>query len=240
MRRFAFMFAFLAFVSAAPAMSASLQVAPVLIDVPAPGAASTVTLRNIGARPITAQIRVFRWTQAPDGERLEPTVDVVASPPMTELRPRQDYTVRLVRATARPVVGEESYRVVIDELPEPAQKSGTVALVMRHVLPLFFHAPDATPADAVWTVRQLRGSIVLSAANRGGRRLRLAAVDVRDATGRSVSFSRGLLGYALGGSSMRWAAPVTTPRFRPGEKVTIIGLTEVGPFHAQSTVQTVP
>ena len=56
------LFATLVAFASFPASAGSLQVEPVLVDVAAPGAASTVTLRNEGAAPINAQIRVFRWS----------------------------------------------------------------------------------------------------------------------------------------------------------------------------------
>ena len=52
--------------------AATLQVEPVLIDVTAPGAASTITLRNEAAAPINVQIRVYRWSQV-DGKEMELT-----------------------------------------------------------------------------------------------------------------------------------------------------------------------
>src|SRR5437588_508203 len=88
------------------ARAGSLQVEPVLIDVAAPGAASTVTLRNEGSMPINAQIRVFRWSQVDGKENLEPTDDVVASPPAAKLASKTNYVVRVVRVTKRPVSGE--------------------------------------------------------------------------------------------------------------------------------------
>ncbi len=68
--------------SATLAQAASLQVAPVGIEVAAPGTASTVKLRNEGTSAINAQIRAFRWVQVDGQEKLEPTDDLVASPPM--------------------------------------------------------------------------------------------------------------------------------------------------------------
>src|SRR6266481_5415488 len=97
---------------------ASLQVVPVSIEVPAPGATATLKLRNEGPAPINAQIRVFRWSQANGEEKLEPTDDVVASPPMASLAPKADYVVRLVRVTKRPLSEGESYRLLVDELPD--------------------------------------------------------------------------------------------------------------------------
>jgi fimbrial chaperone protein len=58
--------AFLLSLSTSP-RAASLQVSPVSVEVPAPGAAATITLRNEGSNPLNAQIRVFRWSQVNGG-----------------------------------------------------------------------------------------------------------------------------------------------------------------------------
>jgi fimbrial chaperone protein len=218
------------------ASAASLQVAPVLVEVPAPGAASTVSVRNTGAQSIMTQLRIFRWSQDGGEERLEPTNDVVASPPFVELKPQQNYTIRIIRAAKRETLPEESFRLVIDELPQPRLSNGTIAIVLRHVLPVFFVAPDASPAQAVWKVARSANTLSLEVANNGDRRLRLAAVHVKDERGRSVSFSKGLLGYVLGRSSMTFRVK-SSISLSPGSRVTVSGSTEAGPFNATSTVQ---
>ncbi|RDJ26833.1 molecular chaperone [Bosea caraganae] len=222
------------------ASAASLQVAPVLLDIPAPGAATTITLRNTDLQPITAQIRVFRWTQSAGEDRLEPTSDVVASPPLIDLRSRQDYTVRVVRVSGGPVAKQEAYRLVIDELPRPQQRSGTVALVLRHVVPVFFTGREVLPPEIAWSVSRHGKGLLLGAANAGDARLRLASVSIRDAAGKAVSANAGLVGYSLGRSSMRWtlASPGGAPA--AGAKVTITGATETGPFNATAVVQPAP
>lgn len=225
---------------ASGASAASLQVAPVLLEVAAPGAAVTLTLRNKGAKPIATQVRVFRWIQDAGRERLEPTDDVVASPPAVELQPAQDYVVRVVRVTPKPMEGEEAYRLFIDELPEPAQRPRTVNFIVRHAIPLLFDAQDTSAPDVKWRVTQSGRSISLSAANRGDRRIRLAAVKISGRPGEGVSFGPGLVGYALGHSTMSWTAPASRSVFRPGAKVTITGQTEEGPFDAQTVVQSAP
>ena len=80
------------------ARAGTLQIEPVLIDVASPGAASTVSLRNDGTAPINAQIRIFRWSQVDGKENLEPTDDVVASPPAVALAPKTNYVARIVDA----------------------------------------------------------------------------------------------------------------------------------------------
>lgn len=219
------------------AHSASLQVQPALVDVTAPGAASTVTLRNDGPSPIDVQIRVFRWSQENGQEHLVPTDDVVASPPAVTLTPNGDYVARVVRVTKRPVVGEEAYRLLIDELPNTSKaKSGTIKLLVRHSIPAFFTAPDAAPPAIAWSVSRRQGQWVLSAKNKGASRLRISAMTLRDRSGRKLSFGNGLVGYALGGSSMQWAAPASDRRFAPTGSVKITAQGNEGAVNAVAPV----
>jgi fimbrial chaperone protein len=126
--------------------AASLQVAPVLVEVPAPGATATLKLRNEGSQPLDAQIRVFQWTQVDGADVLTPTNDVAASPPVANLRPNTDYTVRIVRTKKEPVAKEEAYRLLIDELPQatPGTASG-VNIALRYSIPVFFTAQVGAP-----------------------------------------------------------------------------------------------
>ena len=101
--------------------AASLRVAPTTISLVAPDAASVLSLRNDDKRPINVQIRVFRWTQVDGVDRLEPARDVVASPPAARLAGGAATTVRIVRVSKAPVSGEESYRLLVDELPDPSR-----------------------------------------------------------------------------------------------------------------------
>ncbi|MEZ5839386.1 MAG: molecular chaperone [Hyphomicrobiales bacterium] len=190
-----------------PAAAASLQVAPVIVDIPAPGATGTITLRNEGLRPIDAQVRVFRWTQENGVEKLEPTRDVVASPPIVKLNSRSDYTVRVVRLSKKPASGEEAYRLVVDELPDPGRaKNGAVVVVLRHSIPVFFAPADGDRPKIAWSTEVRGGQLLVSAKNAGGRRMRFANMNVSDGR-HQVNFGNGLVGYSLAGSTMTWSRP---------------------------------
>ncbi|MDK9697150.1 MAG: fimbria/pilus periplasmic chaperone [Siculibacillus sp.] len=194
--------------AARPAHAGSLQVAPVLIDQTTDAPSGGVTLRDVGDRPINVQLRVFRWTQENGADRLTPTDDVVVSPPMITLTPRTDYVVRVVRQTRRPALGEESYRLLVDELPDPAMRApGTVALLIRQSIPVFFAAPGRSPPNVGWRLVQSGREKSLEATNRGDRRLRVADLAIVDGHGNRVSFGPGLKGYVLGRSSVRWQLP---------------------------------
>lgn len=122
-----------------PSQAASLRVAPIQLDLPSGTAASTVRVWNDDPATVRVQVRVFKWTQVNGRDVLEPTRDVVASPPMSTLAPGSENLVRVVRTSTRPVDGRESYRLLIDQLPDPQQRRpGTVNVLVRHAIPLYF------------------------------------------------------------------------------------------------------
>ena len=100
----------------AMSQAASLQVAPVLVEVPAPGAASTLKLRNEGNQPLDAQIRIYRWTQADGADVLTPSEDVVASPPLASLKPNMRVFVRAGKDLYDQV---EAYQVIWGKILDP-------------------------------------------------------------------------------------------------------------------------
>jgi fimbrial chaperone protein len=219
----------------AQARAGSLQVEPVLIDVSAPGAASTITLRNEGTAPINVQIRLFRWSQVEGKEHLEPTNDVVASPPAITVTPKTNYVARVVRVTKRPVSGEESYRVLIDQLPAPTQERGNaVHLLVRYSIPVFFSASDRRDPAVAWAVAVNGSKIKVTARNDGDRRIRIASLNLRDAKGKTVSFGKGLAGYVLGKSRMEWTAPASG--IASNGAISISAQGDTGPIEAVSSI----
>src|SRR5215813_12238316 len=144
--------------------AAALQVSPVSLDIPAPSAAATIKLRNVGPAPLNAQLRVFRWTQENGEEKLEPTNDVVASPPVARLPAKSEHVVRLVRLSKQPITKGESYRLLVDELPDPSRnKNRVVAMVLRYSIPVFFYPTDLEGAKLIWSVSHHLGRVVVSA-----------------------------------------------------------------------------
>lgn len=213
------------------ALAASLQASPVLVELRQDSPSATVQIRNTGQAPISVQTRVYRWTQENGQESLDDTDDIAASPPMTTLQPGATYSVRLVRTSREAIAQEQAYRVLVDELPDPGrQQSGTIAMVVRHSIPVFLLAPEGKPAQLTWSVGTRNGRLVLRATNNGDRRVRLSKVSVRLPGGQNVSFGNGLLGYALAGSTMEWLSPGRAS----GSSGTITATTELGTISAQA------
>jgi fimbrial chaperone protein len=206
---------------AVPVSAASLQVAPVTIDLPSSAKAASLTLRNLGDAPMNAQIRVYRWSQKDGEEQLTPTTDLIASPPAAQLQASQDQIVRVVRVADKPVLAEESYRLLIDEVPQRSGSSGAkVNFFVRYSIPIFFARPDATP-QLNWNLSTSDGKIVVSVENIGTRHVRISGLKLESPSGVSVSFGEGLVGYVLVQSKMSWTAPLQSGRMSPGTAIRI-------------------
>ncbi len=205
-------------VCAQPVLAASLQVSPVTLLFEPGQPALGITLRNTGDAPLTGQVRVFAWSQDGKDDKLEPVQTLVASPPMVVIPQQGEQLVRVVRTSRQPADHEITYRLLIDELPPPAEAtasagvSGGVNFRLRYSIPVFVPMAGA-PADPKlsWTLKQHDGAWFLGASNQGATHAQLSTVKLEGAGGESFQVSPGLLGYALAGSGREWRLPDNFP-----------------------------
>jgi len=187
---------------------AAMRVQPLTVDVVSPSQASAVTLQNNGKEDLSLQMRVFKWSQVDGRDHLEPTTEVVASPPVARIPPGSNYTIRLARTAGPVAAGQEaSYRLWVDELPPAVllrDEGGQVDVRLRFDLPVFFRGEGTSPAVS-WDVRQSGSEVVVEATNSGSSRARIQGLEVHSGTD-SLSFGQGLNGYVLASSSRRWTA----------------------------------
>ncbi|MCG6903219.1 MAG: fimbria/pilus periplasmic chaperone [Rhodobacter sp.] len=137
-RLFAAAAAALLCLSATAAAAESISVSPTRLSVPAGGQQSVLTVKAAGAQQSVVQVRVMKWNENRPASELRQTRDVVVSPPISRLSPRQELTVRIVRTSRKAVRGRECYRVLVDRLPSGPETRQAVALRIRHSVPLCF------------------------------------------------------------------------------------------------------
>lgn len=195
----------LAAMSALPGLvkAGTLQVSPINIQVSSGANTAVQNLENKGTTVINAQIRAFKWVQVNGKDKLVPTKDVVASPPALKLKPGAKATVRIVRLVKTPVVGEETYRLIIDDLPPPPDSNGgTVSFAVRHAIPVFFQAAGIQ-SNVSWTAKMDGSTLLLTATNSGQLHSRITQVQISKG-GTAVASIEGLAGYALSGDTVTW------------------------------------
>lgn len=123
----------------------SLRVSPVKIAVSAPAKAAALTVRNDKERPVGIQVRVFRSVMQGGRERLTPTTDVVADPPLVTLEGNSKTRIHIVRVAVGPVEEDERYRLVVDQMPTSRSRDSNGGhFLIRHVISVDFQSPLAS------------------------------------------------------------------------------------------------
>ncbi|HEY1391814.1 MAG TPA: fimbria/pilus periplasmic chaperone, partial [Methylibium sp.] len=188
-----------------------LQISPVGLSLQPGQAADGLWVTNAGDDVMHAQVRVYRWTQEGDADKLTPSQGLVASPPMLQLGVGEKQLVRAIRLGPPPSGAdavEVAYRVVIDELPVSGEGKKGLNFVMRYSVPVFLVPAGATSALAgphlSWALRRQGEHVQLEVSNSGSVHAQLADLSFVDAAGKRTALHSGLLGYVLPQARMRW------------------------------------
>lgn len=185
--------------------------------------ATELWIQNQGSTPATMQVRVVGWQQQQGHERYLQQDDVVASPPIVRINSNSKQLIRLIKQTPVPAGKELAYRVVVDEIPEPADSSKPqmgLKLQMRYSIPLFTYGAgipidkagsnhaNAEPEKLSWRVIKDEGKPVLQIRNLGHVHVRLSHVTISRGSLR-YQLADGLMGYVLPQSERVWALPAS-------------------------------
>jgi fimbrial chaperone protein len=161
----------LAFALAAGGAGAgAFSVSPVRIYMQPNERATAVTVVNESDEPVTMQADLFVWRQTPDAEeRLEPTDDLVLSPPILTLAPRARQVVRLARLARPALAAQATYRMVLREVIEARPKEGrqSVQIALAFSIPIFVTPATAARRLACDAVRSGADALRVSCANAG-------------------------------------------------------------------------
>jgi fimbrial chaperone protein len=192
--------------------AASLFVRPTMVVIERGESAASVTVTNSGDTPITAQVRVFAWDQSGNADQLTSTEALVASPPMTTIPAGQSQTVRLVRTAAAPAAREESYRLLVDEIPDRAASApagnGSVVIQLRYSVPVFVMSRGNQSAQLAVNATWAADALQIDAMNRGQAHAQISNVSLRYDDGSSVVVGDGLVGYVLPEKNRQWRLDV--------------------------------
>lgn len=192
--------------------AASLQVFPVNINFSPGENVKAIYVNNTGTDPISAQVRVFKWTQKNESDVLTETQALIVSPPVTAIPPGKQQLLRVILPA--PVgTGEQSYKLVVDELPGASTNGGqhAVRFLLRYTLPVFINTSQAEPdlKDISFHLDTHSVPARLWIENNGQEHLKLSNV-VLVSGQHKVTINRGLLGYVLAHSTRSWSLPKGT------------------------------
>lgn len=181
------------------AHASGLQVSPIRLEIPHNEQSRQLWLSNISDQSIQVQVRVYEWTQVNGEEQLLPTNTLLATPAVTEILPGQRQLVRVVSPQPNNGAAEKTYRLMVEELPNPDQDTNTSSalnLLLSYSLPVFLQSDNQAPFDVSKVSATKSGNGVLL---KNDNALRMMISDVR--TDNGTVLQAGLVGYVLSNQS---------------------------------------
>jgi fimbrial chaperone protein len=128
-------------------LAGSFSISPVRVFLEPRERAAALTIVNGADTEVVLQADVLRWSQDGAGQdRLEPSDDLVVSPPILKVPARSRQVVRLARLVTPDPQRQLTYRLLLREItdtsrtPEPGAKL-PIALVLS--IPVFLNPPGA-------------------------------------------------------------------------------------------------
>ena len=215
------------------ATASTFNISPIRANLNAAHRTDVLTMVNQEDQPVVVQVRVMRWSQKDGEDQLDETRDVLATPPVLQIGPNSEQIVRTALRQTPDATQELSYRLIFQEVPQPAAADFTgLRVALRLSVPVFVAPARGKAVAAVsWEGRwSTDGKLELTATNRGTAHLQVTDFDVQfSAAGGKL---RGIATkYVLPGSSMSWTLSPAKDVGREGP-VQIHGHSDQGEFTA--------
>lgn len=213
-------------------MAGSISVSPIRIDLSAGQRSVALTVRNEGDQPTVVQAQLVSWSQADNEDRLEPTTDLIASPPIVTVAPGGSQIVRVALRRAPNATREMAYRILVTEVPGQPQAGFTGAqFALKISLPIFVEATTAATPRLEWSgARTPGGELALTIANSGTKHIQLQTIDIVAGSEPEGRFA-GLL-YVLPGQRRTVTIKPNPGRAIAADRVQVKAETDAGPLDA--------
>jgi len=188
-----------------------IGIEPTTVQINAAHRIATVTVANHDPDTHTFQITPYSWSQVGGQDKLEPTTDLLVSPPIFTLISEGQQIVRFALRNAAPVAGEIPFRISLRTAPTDtvALDSG-VQLRLGFSLPVFIASPQGGAPKLTCSYRDVgRKRVRFTIENSGTAHVHVVHVRFSDAQGNPVDSPT--TQYVLPGGSATVSLPASRP-----------------------------
>lgn len=175
------------------------RVSPIRLDLGAEAKSGVVSVINEGAGRFQVQMKAFLWEQDTEGkDQYTASDDLVFFPKIMIFDKPEE---RILRAGIKMPAGmkEKTYRLFIEEIPEPRKAEGTsVAVAIRFGVPIFVKPLKEEPKGEITRLELVKGECRVTVKNSGNVHFIISAVNIKGKNGGGTEvFAKKLDGWYL-------------------------------------------
>jgi len=155
---------------ALPASAGVFSVTPVRIFMTPHDRAIAVTVTNEGDDELVMQADIYTWKQKADGtDDLQLSEDLILAPPILKIPGKGRQVVRLAMLTPPTSPGQQTYRMILREIPEAhaQEKKVQLQIALAFSLPVFITPPNAKRDLACSIARSAPDTVAARCENHG-------------------------------------------------------------------------
>ena len=209
----------------------SFDVNPIRIDLSGSARNAALTLKNNGSEAVVVQINVMSWAQRDGKDILNPTDEILVSPPIATIQPEREQIIRVGLRRAPDTQKEISYRLFLQEVPPPpAPGFQGLQVALRIGIPIFVQ-PRQGPAKAtlVWDAQLRTADVInLKLRNDGTGHIQVSDVELYLRDEKEPIAAQSSLAYVLPGQSREWDLKLRHPRVTKNDRVRLKVSTDAG------------
>ncbi len=163
---------------APPLLASSFTITPVRVEFSAKRIHATLAVTNNGDENVTVQLHPVLWSLSSGKELETDTNDLIFNPPIFTIAPHQTQSVRVGLRRYTTVATEQTYRLILEEVPPPGNSGQGFHMLLRLSIPLFVKPRGPAEAKILWNLERTADVITLSAENRGNTHLQLTRISI--------------------------------------------------------------
>jgi fimbrial chaperone protein len=204
------------------AYSSEWRVAPIRLDFDKGIKSGVITVSNDSAEKVYLQIKAAEWVQDAEGkDKYSETSDLIYFPKIMILDKNEEKVLRTGIKTLS-VEKEKTYRLFIEEIPQPSKEEGaSVAVAIRFGVPIFIKPEIEEARGEVEKIEISKGVLRAVVKNSGTVHLMISSINIKgkNKEGNEV-YSKELSGwYLLNGSSRTYSTDIPQDKCKELEKV---------------------
>lgn len=187
--------------------ASALQISPLRLEFSESHKHTTLTVKNRGTSPSLVQVEVFRWAQQNGHDVLEPSRDVLVSPPVFSLGPNSEQLIRAIVRRQPDQTREVTYRILLREVASDFASdtdNEAIRVLLGFSLPVFLRPNDETQLSVRWRVVQSEhNKLKLYLHNQGTQHVQVVSVDIQNDKGKILS-KQPEMAYVLPDNQREW------------------------------------
>lgn len=185
------------------------RVTPIRLDFGREVKSGVITVTNDASEKLNVQMKAMEWTQDAEGKDVyTDTTDIIFFPKIMTIDKKEDRIIRAgIKAPA--VVREKTYRLFIEEIPEPKKAEGaSVAIAIKFGVPIFVKPLKAEEKGEIGKIGLLGGALNATVSNTGTVHFRIDSVAIQGKNSKGEeTYKTELAGwYLLSGTSRIYTA----------------------------------